>query len=462
LEQAPAKTTAFPWRAVTVPFEALCGVAAVGFGLAMARIGRALLGLNWVIPVLAIKPLVDLTWRWSLFGDVAQTGNMKAQAGNAQALLATAIVGLTLAIAASSFRALVVNKLLVTLVLTSLLSLCLNPTMTGLNELLRLYSGLCFFAVGGYVLNDAGRFAKFAGWFLAAVSVPIVLSYLQVAGLLPFEYIDYVNDEAVGRASGTYPHPVSMLTFFLIALPVALFLWAWRKREGKSVWLLAVFMIAMFVAVALTIHRTAYIAMPLELIIWVALASRLNRRTVLIALGVLLAIGLIALPWLIMLFGEATRDTLGVGAGSEEFLRGRGVRYYLFLSSYVNGGPLVWLFGRGGSVANSFVPGFGMLESNEPHNDFLRLLHAYGLLGGGVYVWMVVRYLRRAWWLLRSSEFFSRQVGIMILAIVPPLFLMSSISEPLRFPSFAWYWFALLSLAEVQSRALPGALPPAV
>jgi len=124
------------------------------------------------------------------------------------------------------------------------------------------------------------------------------------------------------------------------------------------------------------------------------------------------------------------------------------------VSSFVRGNPLQWLIGKGGSLAEGFVPGFGLWQSDEAHNDFIRILHAYGIVGLTLYLGILYRLFGQARRLRRDGDAFSRSLGIVVLTIIPSIILLSLTTEPMRYPTAAWYLFALASTVEVKFREL--------
>jgi O-antigen ligase len=183
------------------------------------------------------------------------------------------------------------------------------------------------------------------------------------------------------------------------------------------------------------------------------LSKKYGRAILMVAAGALVALWL--RDWLQPLYANAVDILQGeIPLFSQHFLRGRGTVWYLFLHSLIDSHPFYWLFGRGGSVAEGFVPLWGFKSSNEPHNDFLRILHAYGFIGLGLYLTILVSSFGRGLRLWRTQDGFAREVGILGLVAMVGVILLSVTTEPLRYPAGAWYFFAFGSVVMSVYRGL--------
>ncbi len=436
-------------RAASSAIEVTSAAVAIATLSAVTGIVRLAASLDtWVVLFLVTKPLVDLTWRFQFLEFSEQHVNLQALLG----LLAVAFTALAMV---WKRRQLVQNRAVVWLCILSPVSLALTPTSWGLNELIRLYACLAFFFTAGLVLGAEERFDSFANLFLLAVSVPVLLSYVQAVGLLPFEYWDTIGGQNVGRATGTYQHPLGLVYLLVYAIPFALYLY--DKRRSRFFYRAGVllFIVASLVALGFTYHRTGQFAILLEIAIWMLL-TRKNAKYYLAAALLVLAVTITVFWQFFSMFYRPLTDAFagGLDIFDPNFLRGRGMNWFLFLYSYYAAGPIHWLVGRGGSVAEGFVPGLGFYTSNEPHNDFIRILHAYGLIGLGLYVAILGRIYRLSKWLRRTGEPFSQGMGTLGVSLLPSIILLSITGEPMRYPAAVWYLFTVASILEVRARAV--------
>lgn len=411
---------------------------AASLGVFLLAIHGALRLSYWLILLLASKPLVDLTWRWRFF-DFAEQGV------NIQTVVAVFAILLTAMAMILRRRDLVWSKVAVALLAMASLSVLLTPTSWGVNELIRLFAALSFTFTAGFALSRAAEFERFSGYFVLAVAVAVLLALFQKAGIVPFEYWDWIQGERIGRVSGSYQHPLGLIYFLVYAVPLSLYLIAKPSLSLQYRLLLWSFIGISLVALAFTYHRTAILVIGLQIWLWMVLSRKYGRAILLITLGGLLALWL--REWLGLLYANVGDIIEGeVAFSSGDFLRGRGARWYLFLHSLFSSHPVQWLVGRGGSVAEGLVPNYGYLSSNEPHNDFIRILHAYGFVGLGLYLVLLLSFFRQSFRLRRARDFFSRRLGSLMIVVLTGIILLSITTEPTRYPTGAWYLFALGSV----------------
>jgi O-antigen ligase len=445
MNQAPISPVALPDRS-GIAVHAEAGAAAV-FGAVVVATFVAMQNLvrwitdsyGWVPFFLVTKPLVDLTWRWEFLEIVNQRVNP-------QAILAVFVALLNGVVIVFSRRKPRYSGRVLLFLGFAMLSVALTPSSWGINELVRLLSGVSFFFSAGLILSDKKKFDRFSIAFLAVLCLPLFLSLLQVAGILPFEYWDWLDGHDVGRASGTYQHPTEIVNFLVYAVPLSLYLWENSGKGRIERVFLSLFFVLAFLGLIFTYHRAGWIVISLELVIW--FASKKQVKKILFAVLAVTLLAAVFSDWFSLLSQPATEILRGqVDFASGDFLRGRSANWIVFLSSYANGGPLRWVIGKGGSVPDAtVVVGFDFAE-NEPHNDFLRVLHAYGLIGLFLYLSILAAFFRTAIRLQTSTHPFRIAVGRIFFCSLAGIFLLSLTTEPMRYPTGIWYLFALGSVA---------------
>jgi hypothetical protein len=421
----------------------LGGVAATAFGAA----GIGVFGLfgtfanwaghsvSWVFFFLAWKPLIDLAWRWSFFRFSQQEVNTQAVVGISVLLLNGVAVFNN-----SAWRRL--PRRVAVMLACACLSVVFSPSSWGFNELLRLLAGTAFFYTAGPLLAEPAQFDRFAKIFLCALTLPVILSYLQWVGILPYDYWDWLDGQSVGRASGTYPTPLSMSFFLYYAFPIALSIAAGKAQSTWSRSGAIAFLLIASGALALGNYRTAYIVVALQIFAWLAMTQ--GRKAVLAFLAVLVVVVSLSFSWLRTLSAPVTTAISGeADLANGELFRGRGFQWLLFLNSYASSGPFHWVMGNGASIIAGYDPEDSDVDSVEPHNDYIRILHAYGLVGLLLYLSVLWLFLKRALQLLRSGEEFPRTLARVMLLVLLAIFMQSMMMEPMRFPTGVWYLFAL-------------------
>lgn len=424
------------------PIYSLIVIGILAGGLIALYFTLSLRRFVWL--VLVTKPLLDLTWRWR-FLEVAEQGV------NFQTLVALLIILTTSFAFLSRRKQVILDSRGILLLAAATLSVLVTPTSWGINELIRLYAGVSFLFTAGIVMSREDSFNKFAKYFILATSVPVLLSFLQRVGLLPFEYWDWIEGERVGRVSGTYQHPLGLIYFLIYAIPLSLYLLSYSECSRRNRVALWIFIALSLLAIVFTYHRMGLVVVGLELWLWWVLTKKYVRAVLLILLGGLAVFWFS--DWIGILYENVVAIVGGkVAFSSGEFLRGRGMNWYLFLSSLFQSHPLFWLIGRGGSVAEGFAPHFGYWSSNEPHNDFIRILHAYGFIGLVLYASILLSFFWKSLRLRCLDDHFLRYVGNLMIVVLVSIILMSITTEPMRYPSGVWYLFAIGAVVEVQYR----------
>jgi len=397
---------------------------------------------SFAILMLVSKPLIDLSWQTRFF-------HFSGQGVNIQSAVGVFAILVTLAAILTRPKAVVGSKAVCLFLCVALLSVIVVPTSVGVNELIRLFSGVSLFFIAGYALNNEKTFETFAKWFIAAVSIPVILSLMQVAGWLNYEYWDWIAGRRVGRVSGTYQHPLGLIFYLIYAFPIALYLLGRVRKHLYQQILLIEFLALATVALILTYHRTGLIVIAIEILLWLILTGRYKLAAVLMILGSCLMLGL--KEKVIILYGNLFDILSGeIDFSNPAFLRGRSTNWYLFLSSFLDADFFSLLIGQGSSTAAGFVPNFGYYSSVEPHNDFIRILHAYGLIGITLYVSILIRFCIDSFQLRRTNSRFSQDLGNVMVVAVVSFVLLSITTEPMRYPTAAWYLFALGSAVAVR------------
>jgi O-antigen ligase len=416
--------------------SATCGAAAAGaFGVFDVFADWVARSNSWIFFFLALKPLIDLTWRWSFF-------QFSEQTVNTQAVVGLVVLGLNaIAVVKRAAWHQLPRRVMILLACASL-SVIFSPSSWGFNELVRLLAGTTFFYTAGPYLAEPKQFDRFAKVFLCAMTVPVILSFFQWAGVLPYEYWDWLDGHEVGRASGTYPTPLSMSFFLYYAFPMGLSIAGGKKQ---TIWVksaVILFLLLASGALAFGNHRTAYVIVALQIFTWLVMTR--GRKMLLAFLAALVLVVVLAFSWLSTMYAPVGQAL----SGEDDFangnlFRGRGFQWVLFLNSYASSSPFHWVFGNGGSIIAGYDPGDTDVDSVEPHNDYIRILHAYGIVGLLSYLSVLSLLLRRSIQLLNSSDEFQRTLArIMLLALLAVL-IQSVMMEPMRYPTGVWYLFAM-------------------
>lgn len=387
----------------------------------------------WILPLLVAKPFLDLMWQWSF-------GEYHGQPINIQTLVGLFALLLNGIVLLGRPRDRHLPSLVLVFMALACISLAFTFTSEGLNELLRLLAGVTFFFSAGRLLADQRRFDRFAKALVLVSAIPVFLSFLQLIGLIPYYYWDWINGAPIGRVSGAYPTPLSLVYLLIYAYPLALYLTGSRRSSfALRIWAW-IFLATASIALVFTYHRATYIVITMQVLLWFYWTR--GKRVVIVAAVALCLVTIAFSHSLTAIFEQAVLSDSG--AVDENLLRGRGFQWALFLGAFYNSTPFHWVIGNGGSVIADLDPNLTyVLDPQEPHNDFIRVLHAYGIAGLGAYLAILIVFARKARHHLRSSDEFAKGIGRVMLLILLAVCLLSMTTEPLRYPSGVWYLFAL-------------------
>ena len=437
------------FRRVSSFGEDAVGATAFGAVAVMDLLGNwAASTYGWIMFFLVSKPLWDLTWRWKFF-------KLFGQSVNVQTFLALFVLGLNaLAVLHSNSWRRLPRRVSIFLACATL-SVFFSPSSQGFNELLRLLAGIAFFYTAGPLLAEPQRFDRFAKGLLIVCGVPLVLSFLQMAGLLPYDYFDWIGGVEVGRISGAYQHPLGLIYLFVYAFPLGLHIASGSNQTDsakKWAWL---FLISASIVLVFTYHRVGYLAIASEVIL--GLYLHWGKKAVLAFLLVLGVVSLLSFSFIELLYANVGESVeRGSDDSGEYFLRGRGFQWILYADSYISSGPVHWVTGLGGSVIAGVDPedNSNLLSPDEPHDDYIRILHAYGLLGLVLYLSILTQFFRRAIHHTNSPDRFARSLARILLPVLVATVLLSVTTEPMRYPTAVWYLFALASaLFTIETKA---------
>jgi O-antigen ligase len=236
---------------------------------------------------------------------------------------------------------------------------------------------------------------------------------------------------------------LSLIFLLIYVFPLAMYLASGKNHSPATKGMATVFLLAASISAAFTYHRVGYIAVALEGLVWLYLKR--GKRAVLVLVGVLVLTASISSSWLVSLYDPLRQAFSGNDEiTSEQFLRGRGYQWFLYLNSYVSSGPFHWVFCNGGSVIADLDPDVNyVLSPNEPHSDYIRVWHAYGIVGFSLYLSVLSQFCAAAVRRLRSPDPFARALGQMMLPMLAAFALLSFTTEPLRYPGASWYLFAI-------------------
>lgn len=280
--------------------------------------------------------------------------------------------------------------------------------------------------------------------FLVCCVVPISLAWMQLAGLYPFTYFEWIDGVRYGRPSGGYFQP-SSLGRLMVFLALFSFVFPSASHRGKALRVAAIVIASL--TVVISTHRTSLVALLLVVLVpvvgaWVRGKWHITRTTRSVLLFAIPVAAVIATASLLNA-GSARYVQSAVQSferlvsefdtasdlGEDRFLHGRGYLWGRTVEFVANASPMDQFLGIG-------------WEPFDSHNDLLRILLVNGWLGLLMYAAILCVPLRRVW------KCATGRGRVYIMGTMAYLVTFSMTYHPTAYPNFVW-WFALGLLAVV-------------
>lgn len=367
---------------------------------------------------LGLKPLIDLTWRYSLNGI------------NLQGILNVVIpLGLlTLLILSNPDKVYYLRELKIFYVFVGLVLISLVPNYSS-NFLLitfRFIFNVLFLHMMVYCY-EVDNFFSIKRLFTFSILVLCVLGTLQIFGVLPYEYYmgTLFAGRLTGRVSATYAHPNDLARILIM---YTIFYLCFLK--GKSGWFYKFTYYFTIVIMFFTLHRVTLFVMIL-LILMDNYYSRKYARTLLIISVIFLGV----IATYDVLYYSIVEKRLDFSQGFEKS------RFRLAEQSYI--------YYRESPLINKLV-GSGELPGGRIYGDcdYLRILYAHGTIALVAYLLFLAKMLTIS---ITQSELLTRKL---LLYPTVTLIILSITTDPLRYPSLLVFIFAFWVVGLKRKRML--------
>lgn len=401
------------------------------------------------ILLLVLKPLIDLSWKRDFIVIFNKGLNLQ---GIIAITLPFAFIFLILLKKRNNF----VFSKEITLFLLSITfsSVVFGSTGWALITYFRFIGGIVFFVLVGKILNDEYKIVKFMYYVIMIMYVPIILSFLQLLGILPYEYWDVVSYLGyVGRATATYKHPADLIRILIFSNVFALFLINYYKGSKIKMSIVNIFIILELIVLYFTYHRTGILIIISQILIWFYLNKRVKILFLISIFGCLVGV----IYWdniYSLLFNNLLMNPF---TQSDDFLRGRGQHWGYYFTAYSQLPFYKQLFGAGTDFIE-FVRNNEIITTDEPHSDLLRIFYTYGVIGFLLYFNMLLYFynctqkLRKL--AIKARNVFHLKLANLYLIILVSLILFSVTTQPTTYPTFVWYFFSMSSIIVYQYRIL--------
>lgn len=267
---------------------------------------------------------------------------------------------------------------------------------TALNDLdytLRLMSELAFLIVVAPRISHE-KLNKCILLFTIMTLIPIFITYFQAMGIVPYTYFDWVNGVKISRGSGGYRQPSVLTRFCSVGLLYTFYLFENEQLNRNIKRILGVYIALNITAVFLSYHRTGYLLVLIEIVLWIYLknAKKLSgfickaliaTVLILIVFGVIYKLGLLSIDLSTVKSMLSISNIFTISDGKITFgLRGRGRMIETLKLGFAENPWFYTLFGNG--VAVNAVTGIGMTVADM---EFIRVLWNGGVVG--MCIWLV-------------------------------------------------------------------------
>lgn len=340
---------------------------------------------NILLFLFIIRPVIDLAWERTIFMGMNLAGLIA---------VFTIILTVTYFIA---WPTMPVNVTVCTGILYATYIgyiTLLNFTSLGdLDYALRLVSELAFLIVVAPRISPE-KLNKCILLFTIMTLVPIFITYFQVIGIVPYTYFDYVNGVKISRGSGGYRQPSVLTRFCSVGLLYTFYLFENERLSRNIKKILCVYIVLNIIAVMLSYHRTGYLLVFVETVLWLYLknAKKMSRfigKTlagiilILIAFTVIYKLGLLSIDLSTLKSMLSISNIFTISDGKITFgLRGRGRMIETLKLGFIENPWYYTLFGNG--VAINAVTGIGMEVADM---EFIRVLWNGGVVG--MCIWLI-------------------------------------------------------------------------
>jgi len=283
--------------------------------------------------------------------------------------------------------------------------------------------------------------------FIFASLIPIIISFMQVVHLVPFTYFDHSMGREIGRASGGYKHPSSLVRVVMFSIIYTFYLMEndWSKGK-KKIYAIAYLAIAIS-SIIISYLRSGYFTLGIIVCLWYFLKYKRNMMKLFCRV---LGIGFIVILAFIVVYSQgllqvnlqefkrffAISNFINKSAGGTSgfYLRGRFAFIQLLITSLKSSPVHVVLFGNGVDV--SIHNGINMKVADM---HFIRLIWNCGFVGFAVWGFYILGFLRNVW--KKKKKSLDKLFINMAICLFVFYFLWGITKEPTTQPNFMYHIF---------------------
>lgn len=288
-------------------------------------------------------------------------------------------------------------------------------------SIIRLFFSLAPFFFLDWILDnqDESKKRKMIIIYCLSIAFPIIYGILQYQGVLPFTNYDVVEGKIIGRITGGYDKPNNLAAFLFPLYLLSFIVFRKNRFIGASLLLFIIFLI--FIT-GLRTTVVIYLVISLGYFFKENMARfvyNYYRYFFNLIAGFLLITGVYALHKIY---------------GPMDLLRGRMLTWQGHVVDFFNSNSLTIFFGKGHSnLGDHYSASWYKGSLFEPHNNSLRVVVIFGLVGFTLYSILMRHFVLKAFKRtdLPLNKFFMSASFLFIM-------LYSFTNEPLFYPSVFW------------------------
>lgn len=335
--------------------------------------------------IFIFRPIIDLGWNIYLVNEI----NIAAITG----LIIDALLIIYVVIKNKIYMDSVLRTGLLLFVYMLLITIINGSSISDFGVVLRYLSALSFYIVVVPNLNDSSL-DKIVKAFLIITIIPITLTYMQKFGIIKYTYWDYADNQYIYRGSGGYFQPSVLTRFCCFGFLYALYFLEKNKTNKGIKSVLYMYIAYNIGAVLLSYHRTGYLLIMLNLIVWLYLKNKKNIlknvKNIFFGLTFFLLIFICLYRMNIVNIKISTFKSListeniikSENGNTTLVLRGRGQLLKKLFEGFEKNPVSNTIFGNG--VVRNKITG---IEMKVADMDVIRIIWNYGFVG--LFIWII-------------------------------------------------------------------------
>jgi drug/metabolite transporter (DMT)-like permease len=282
--------------------------------------------------------------------------------------------------------------------------------------------------------NIKGTNHQYFWWIYGALMIiPIINSYLQYTGRIPYDEFDYVNDERIGRMSGGYQKPHNLVAYLVPIFLLGFYIW--KVKQKRIIGIVIVFVV--LIGVYMINYRTSLIAF-----LAILLSSFFMKTTKRLVYAYYQYFLNFFLPISAFIGFRILLSTFGLW----DKLRGRVPIWEIHSQQFFDQSILKIIFGTQNVIIKEVYRQPSVYLIDEAHNNSFRTIIVFGLLGFFLYC----LFMRKIVISIKRANYLPKLEFILLSSFIYFIFYTTT-NEPAYYGSVLWPVLIWIFLAQSMS-----------